>query len=160
MTDIRSYLMLARETGAFRDVEIDILREVLEAWEKNPEKDYTVIEIRDGHKIAGFAVYGPGPMTDFSYDVYWIVVDQALQGKGVGHQLMDLIESTILKTADKAILRVETSGKKEYAYQQRFYQSCGYSLIGRIIDFYEPGDDFLMYAKHVTTQAQKTEETQ
>jgi ribosomal protein S18 acetylase RimI-like enzyme len=158
MTDIRSYLMLARETGAFEDIEIEILREILEAWEKSPEKDYTLIEIRDGHKVAGFAVYGPVPMTDFSYDIYWIVVDHALQGKGVGHQLMGLIESTVLKANEKAILRIETSGKKEYAYQQRFYQSCGYMLIGRIADFYEPGDDFLMYAKHIAEETPKARE--
>jgi ribosomal protein S18 acetylase RimI-like enzyme len=150
MTDIKSYLALARETGAFRDVEIDILEEVLEAWERDPAKDYTLIELMDGGKVAGFAIYGPVPMTDFSYDIYWIVVDKTLQGRGVGHQLMELIESTLLNSSGKAILRIETSGKKEYAYQQRFYQSCGYSLIGRICDFYEPGDDFLMYAKHIT----------
>lgn len=150
MNDINSYLSVAKGTGVYRDIELDILEGVLEVWDKDHGKGYTMVEVRDGERIAGFGLYSPVPQTEFSFELFWFIADRNLQKSGVGNQLMQLIEQEILKTSDYAILRIETSAKKELSYQQRFYETSGFMLIGRIVDFYETGDDFLMYAKFLS----------
>ena len=58
MIDNREYESLARETGALRDIELEILKETISTWRERPGDPYTLIEVRDGKILAGFAVMG------------------------------------------------------------------------------------------------------
>jgi GNAT superfamily N-acetyltransferase len=149
MIDIRELEGLARETGAYEDIELDILREAFTAWGKNPGSPYTILELRDGKVLAGFAVMRRGETTDYSFDAQAFCVEPSYVGKGVAERLLDMLEEETLRLAPSAILRFETSTKKEAASGAGALTGAGYSLIGHIPDFYSQGNDYYMYAKHL-----------
>jgi GNAT superfamily N-acetyltransferase len=149
MTDLREYEGLAREMGAFKDIELEILKETFSEWRERPGDPYTLLEIRDGKILAGFAVLCREASTDYTFDVRAICVEPSYLGKGVTASVLGMLEEELLRLESSAILRIETSAKKEAAIGLGILAEQGYSLIGHIPDFYEPGDDYFMYAKHL-----------
>jgi ribosomal protein S18 acetylase RimI-like enzyme len=147
---LEDYLAAAQRTGAFRPSEIDVLKEVLSDAFADPSRGYLFLEERlPGGKLAGFAVFGRAPMTDWAWDLYWIVVERPLQGLGIGRKMLEKLEEIALAITGKVILRVETSGRKEYEKQRKFYLAAGFQETGRIPDFYEEGDDLVTYCKFI-----------
>ncbi|HOO62561.1 MAG TPA: GNAT family N-acetyltransferase [Synergistaceae bacterium] len=143
---------MAEDTGAFRKEEISVLREVLEACSE-VSGDYKLLvesSPEKSGKIRGFLIYGPTPMTESTFDLYWIVVDSREQGKGVGKKLLQRMEKEILQHFPSARIRVETAGKEEYLYQRRFYLSRNFREAGRIPEFYGAGDDLVIFWKELS----------
>ncbi len=149
MIDLSEYEALAREMGAFKDIELDILKESFAAWLERPGDPYTVLELRDGKVLAAFAVVCRETGTEYTYDIRAICVDPSYIGKGVTVSLIGMIEEEILKSESSAILRYETSKAKESAIGAGLLSERGFALIGHIPGFYAPGDDYFMYAKHL-----------
>jgi hypothetical protein len=60
---------------------------------------------------------------------------------------------------------VETSSRDAYLPTRRFYDRRGYEEAARVAEFYGPGDDRVIYVKHLTPgalpagQAPSTSET-
>jgi len=98
--------------------------------------------------VQGYALYGPTPMTDGVYDLYWIAVDPKQQGHGFGQLLLKFIENEVRRRAGRMLL-IETSSKRSYAPTIRFYQRAGYHEISRIKDFYRIEDDKVVFCKHL-----------
>jgi ribosomal protein S18 acetylase RimI-like enzyme len=149
MIDVGEYEQLARESGAYKDIELDILREALLAWEKTPGEPYTLLELRDGKVLAGFAIVARTPNTDYSFDVRAICIEGAYAGKGVSQRLLEMLEGEIEGQGGQAILRFELSSRKVDALGDGLFNQAGYVLLGHIEDFYSEGDDYYMYAKHL-----------
>jgi len=158
VTDIQDFIQLARDSGAYKDIELDILKETLLSWKERPGDPCSVVELRDGKVLAGFAVFARTQSTDFTWDVRAVSVDAIYRGKGVGQRLVDLIEEEILSSAAQAIIRFELSKRKEVAVGEGFLLDKGFSLIGHIEGFYELGDDYFIYAKHVSIHQPETGE--
>ena len=70
-------------------------------------------------------------------------------GKGVPGSILGMLEEELLRIEASAILRIETSTRKEAAIGKGALSERGYALIGHIPDFYEAHDDYYMYAKHL-----------
>jgi ribosomal protein S18 acetylase RimI-like enzyme len=96
--------------------------------------------------VRAFACYGPHPLTQGTYDLYWIAVDPEARGQGIGHLLLSEAEGQV-QAAGGRLLLVETSNSDGYAGARGLYSSSGYRLEATVHDFYAPGDDLLMYAK-------------
>jgi len=144
---------IARRTGAFTASEMEVLREVLDEWLETRGMEYLLnLKVNEKAEIEGFVLFGKAPMTRFSWDIYWIVVDADKQGRGIGKSLIEAVQKRALHDKDRAILRIETSGKPSYESQRRFYESCGFSVAGRILDFYAPGDDLLTFVKTIISR--------
>jgi hypothetical protein len=47
------------------------------------------------------------------------------------------------------VMRLETSSKPGYQKTRRFYLDQGYEIVGRIPEFYAPGDDKLILRKQL-----------
>lgn len=149
MTDLRYYILLASESGVYKDIELDIMKEALEEWERRSDGKSTLVELALSGRVSGFALFGPHNGTDYTYELKWLVVDRLSSRQGVGIQLLERVQEEILRAKPNAVLSVETSSVKEGAVGAGFYLQAGFSLIGRIPDFYGKGDDYLMYAKHI-----------
>jgi ribosomal protein S18 acetylase RimI-like enzyme len=150
MIDSREYEQLARETGAFKDIELEILKETLQSWKSKPGDPYTILELRDGRTLAGFAVLSRAANTEFTFDVTNICVERVYKGKGVGRSLVTMLEEEALRKVDSALVRFELSRLKEDAVGRGLFSELGYTLIGHIEDFYEEGNDYFIYAKHLS----------
>jgi ribosomal protein S18 acetylase RimI-like enzyme len=139
-------------TGKFNDVEIATALELVdEALERGEESGYifAVLEYEEKHRVVqGYACYGPVPLTQGAYDLYWIVVDPASQEKGLGRQLLDYVERDVLTRGGRMIL-IETSSQESYGATIRFYERSGYDLVARIRNFYRIGDDKLIFQKEL-----------
>jgi GNAT superfamily N-acetyltransferase len=149
MTEIGEYQDLALGIGIFKDIELDILKETLVAWRERPGDPHTLLEIRDGKILAGFAILCRASNTDFTFDVRAFCIDRGYLGKGVAERLLSMVEEEVLRLEGTGILRLETSSRKVTAIGRGALDAAGYALIGHITGFYGESDDFFMYAKHL-----------
>lgn len=96
----------------------------------------------------GYVCYGPTPCTIGSFDLYWIAVDAGAQGHGLGRVLARRAEESAAAMHGRRMY-VETSGKELYAPTQAFYRRVGYAEAARLVDFYDVGDDKIIFQKNL-----------
>ncbi len=99
----------------------------------------------------GWVCWGPTPCTLGTFDIYWIGVASAWQGRGIGRALTAFAEQTITERGGRLFV-VETSSRETYAPTRRFYEALSYREAGRIPDFYGPGDDRVIFVKPSTAR--------
>jgi ribosomal protein S18 acetylase RimI-like enzyme len=143
---------ILRRTGVFRDDEIDTALEVLDAFFTHPERDYATLGAftPDG-RLLGYVCWGPTPCTRGTWDVYWIAVEPGTQSTGVGTRLLAEVERRLARENARLVI-VETSSLPGYEPTRRFYLRRGYDEVARVPDFYQPGDDRVIYAKRIGPQ--------
>lgn len=149
MMDIAEYEALARDMDAFLDIELDILKESLLASSGGQAGSCSLVEVRDGKILAGFALLVRTASTDYTWDVTALCVDPSYRDKGIGARLVQLLEDHCLEASSSSILRFETSSRKIGGLGPGILPRAGYSLIGHIVDFYGKGDDYFIYARHL-----------
>jgi ribosomal protein S18 acetylase RimI-like enzyme len=76
------------------------------------------------------------------------VVDPNFQGKGIGSKLIGFLVK-VLKGMSGRMILAETSSIPEYEEAQRFYLQKGFQEVGRVPDFYYPGNDRITYYKRL-----------
>jgi ribosomal protein S18 acetylase RimI-like enzyme len=140
---------ILRATGVFYDEEVKVALELIDLALARPDQaDYIFMCAEAGGRFAGYACYGPIPMTDRSYDLYWIAVDTALHRSGVGRTLVAGMETDLKERGARKIF-VDTSGREAYLPTRRFYEGIGYTVAARLQGFYRAGDDKVVYAKEI-----------
>ncbi len=139
-------------SGNFNAVEIETALELVdEALRAGEASGYIIAVLEDKKEdpdVMGYACYGPTPLTQGVYDLYWIVVDPAAQGKGFGRLLIEYVERDVVKRGGRMLL-IETSSQETYRATIRFYEQTGYELVARIKNFYRIGDDKLVFSKEL-----------
>ncbi|MSQ33309.1 MAG: N-acetyltransferase [Dehalococcoidia bacterium] len=113
-----------------------------------PGGDYHVFVADTSGEVQGYVCFGATPLTEGTWDLYWIAVDPQSQGSGIGRALMALAEGRVA-TAGGRLLLVETSGSDLYGPTRVFYEALRYREVSRIEDFYRPGDAKVTYAKRL-----------
>jgi ribosomal protein S18 acetylase RimI-like enzyme len=140
---------ILRATRFFRDPEIDIALEVLDAFFTRPDQDYSTLgAFTLGGDLIAYVCYGPTPCTQGTYDLYWIAVAPAAQNAGAGTILLQEVERRLAE-ADARLVIVETSSQSLYQPTRAFYLRKGYIEVARVPDFYADGDDRLIFAKRI-----------
>ena len=92
------------------------------------------------------AYCAPEPMTEGTHNLYLIAVHPDAQGAGLGARFLAYLEEA-LADAGTRILLVETSGTAEFTRTREFYDKNGYEREARIRDFYQSGDDKIIFRK-------------
>ncbi len=140
---------IVESTGFFSASEADVAVELVEErLAKGDSSGYHFLFMDVGGSPAGYACFGPIACTLYSFDVYWIAVHKDFQRTGIGRHLMELCEDRIREMNGRRIY-VETSGREQYASTRYFYQSCGYEIAAVFPDFYDQGDDKMVFLKVV-----------
>lgn len=146
-SDLPELERILEATAAFTAAEVAVARELLEIVINQPQqRDYQVAVAEMLGKVAGYVLFGPVPATAGNFDLYWIAVDPAAQGTGVGQRLIEHVEEEV-RRRDGRMVCLETSSQGGYSRTRSFYEKAGYLLESRIRDFYKPGDDRLTYVK-------------
>ena len=139
-------------SGKFTHAEIAVAMELVdEALSRGEASGYILAVLAEGGPqpaVQGYVCYGLAPLTDGVYDLYWIVVDPASQGKGFGRRLLDYVEGDVIARGGRMLL-IETSSQQTYGGTIRFYEKSGYELAARIKNFYRIGDDKLIFSKEL-----------
>jgi D-alanine-D-alanine ligase len=138
---------ISRAVGLFRADEIAVALEVFDA-EVAGSPDYIALGAELDGRLAGWICWGPTPCTLGTFDLYWMAVDPALHGAGVGTALLHAMEARLAGLARLVV--VETAGRPDYAPTRAFYEARGYRAVSRIPDFYAPGDDQVVYVKSLS----------
>ncbi|MCU0590017.1 MAG: GNAT family N-acetyltransferase [Desulfobacterales bacterium] len=138
---------LVEATGYFTRVEADVAEELVnERLSRGPASGYHFVFAELDEKLAGYACYGPVPMTVSSYDLYWIVVSPEFQGKGVGRILLEETER-LARQSGGTRLYADTSGRAQYGSTRAFYDRVGFRREALLEDFYALGDAKVIYSK-------------
>lgn len=137
---------IVRATGVFSDAEVDIALELVDA---PPSAGYRFVVAELDGSVAGYACFGATPLTVGTHDLYWIAVDPALHGRGVGADLLAAVERT-LRAEGARLLLIETASKPSYDATRAFYHARGCLEVARVPDFYAPGDDKVIYARRLS----------
>jgi ribosomal protein S18 acetylase RimI-like enzyme len=98
--------------------------------------------------VVGYICVGPTPMTEATWDLYWIAVDKGAQGQGIGRRLYAAFVERVLPRGARQV-RIETSSKESYAATGGFYERLNFSIDGRLRDFYADGDDLLIFYRRI-----------
>lgn len=153
--------VLVQKTGFFIPEEIRIARELAEEQlAKGKESGYFFLfaEERQGDGVdavalniaavnmVAYACYGPIPGTRAGFDLYWIAVDPACQDRGLGRELLRLVEQEV-RCMGGARLYIDTSSREQYTPTRIFYERCGYRQEAHLPDFYAPGDGKIIFCK-------------
>jgi GNAT superfamily N-acetyltransferase len=143
-------LDIIQATQMFTPAEISVAQELVDIYLDQPEqRDYFLAVVENGPgAVVGYMAYGPTPLTDGTYDLYWMAVAPQSQGFGFGKELMSWLERKVAEVGGRLVL-IETSSQPKYEPTRRFYAGLGYQEISRIPDFYRPGDDRITYIKHI-----------
>jgi ribosomal protein S18 acetylase RimI-like enzyme len=140
-------LQILKNTPEFKPSEFKVAKEVIDSCLRDgDDSGYFILVAEDNAKIVGYVCYGPTPLTEGAWDVYWEAVAPNRKGQGIGGRLMKAAEAEIGKGKTRLIL-IETSSQPSYENTRQFYQRHGYKEIARVPDFYEPGDDKIILQK-------------
>ena len=144
------YSMLI-ETQVFTPEEIKVAMELIDIVLTNPnQEDYNIdCMANDEGQAIGYVCYGPVPMTQGTFDLYWIVVDPRFQGHGVGSKLLLSLEGVVRERKGRMIL-IDTSSIPPYEKSQRFYVRHGFQEVARVSDYYHSGNDRITFCKKIS----------
>ena len=141
---------ITSNTTVFNQEEIACVDELWKEYldQGSKRSGYYFVVSKDGDNILGYACYGPRSLTSGTYDLYWIAVDPTARRGGIGRSLLVACEQAVQNLGGR-LLVLETSGKPIYEPTRNFYLSTGYTLEATIKDFYDTGDDLVIFTKHL-----------
>jgi ribosomal protein S18 acetylase RimI-like enzyme len=126
---------------------VAMIHETLE--DPHVEDRYQFLVAEHEGAVVGYACFGTVPLTQGTYDLYWIAVRPDRHASGIGKKLLLACEEEIARQGGRLIM-VETSSRKEYEKTRRFYErTMRYETAAWIKDFYKPGDDKVVYITYV-----------
>lgn len=159
--DTIALIALADATGLFQPKQLEELGEMLsDYFGGSSDSD----SLRDGkaerfwltdddNGVVGVAYCEMERMTDGTWNLQLIAIRPDRQGQGRGATLLDYVEQTLMANGGRVLL-VETSGTPYFERTRAFYRKCGYEQEARIRDFYQAGDDKIVYRKALSAQGQ------
>ncbi|HZZ81143.1 MAG TPA: GNAT family N-acetyltransferase [Gemmataceae bacterium] len=145
--DIDAIVAMTDATEMFKPLEIIALREVLDDYfAEEINRGHMAVAWEDGGNIVGFTYYGPVPLGDRTWQLWWIAVDKRQQGKGVGSGLLRHAEDDMRAKLGR-LLFIETGSLPHYEPTRHFYRKFGYEQHAFLKDFYSDGDSMVIFRK-------------
>jgi ribosomal protein S18 acetylase RimI-like enzyme len=147
--DIQRIREMVVSTNFFYDHEVEVAVELIQERINHGESTgyHFVFAEVDGVTVA-YSCYGHIEMTRSCFDLYWLVTHNDYRGMGIGKKILDETYKEAKKMGCTIII-AETSGRDHYKPTQAFYDSAGYTLEATIHDYYDEGDDKLIYIKRI-----------
>jgi ribosomal protein S18 acetylase RimI-like enzyme len=148
--DRATLLSMLIKTRAFTSAEIDVAMELIDIVLKDRmQKDYQIDCVVDDRDLAiGYICHGPTPMTQGTFDLYWIAVDPEFQEQGAGSKLVSFLEEGVKARGGRMIL-ADTSTIPHFEKTKKFYLKNGFHEVARIPDYYHPGSDRITFCRRL-----------
>ena len=138
---------ILKKTEAFAPADVEVALELIDCYlADSAGSGYRLLIADVDGQPAGYICYGSTPLTQGTWDIYWIATDPGQKGRGIGAKLLKSAEENIRSAAGRQIL-IETSSSPLYLEARRFYLARGYINISSIPDFYSPGDNKITFRK-------------
>lgn len=149
--DTAGVVALAVTAELFSSEEVGIVRQMM--------ADYFAVKAADGHaclvddrdgRLVAVAYYEPLTATDRTWELTMIGVDRDHHRQGLGARLLHAVQDD-LQARGQRLLLVETSATPAFDRARDFYLACGYDQEARVRDYYEDGDDMILFRRALTT---------
>jgi len=148
--DKAAVMAILNATPEFTTAEVIVAEELIDYYLSEPVSSGYLIEVAEvDSKVVGYICWGLTPLTEGTWDIYWIATTREKQGVGIGTALLMSAEAKIREAKGRLVF-IETSSKPGYEKTKGFYHARGYELICQIPDFYAPGDDKLIFQKRLS----------
>lgn len=134
---------------AFRPEEVSCALELADLSLSDPEGSgyHSRVAELDGD-LAAWICFGPTPLAEGTWDLYWVASSTKARGKGAGYAVVKAMEEELRRLGAR-LVRIETSSLTEYGPARSFYARLCYSEAARIKDFYHPGDDLVILTRRI-----------
>ena len=139
---------IARRAEVFNPEEEETVFELFDAYLQSRDSGYEFFSAKVEQRLAGFACWGATPLTEGTYDLYWICADRERRERGIGRALFEAVEAAVRARYGRMIV-IETSAAEIYLPAAHFYERMGCRQAARIPDYYRPGEDLLVYVKYL-----------
>jgi ribosomal protein S18 acetylase RimI-like enzyme len=143
-SDMAAIGNIVEATGMFP---ADMLGDMMAPYFGGSEDELWFVIGQDALAVA-YAI--PERLTNGTWNQLLIAVDPAQQGRGLGKSLMRNLERTVAAKGGRLVL-VETSGVADFEPTRAFYCAIGYTETARIPDFYDDGDDKIIFTRKLTS---------
>ncbi|KKD36758.1 GNAT family N-acetyltransferase [Limnoraphis robusta] len=147
--DTAELIALAKDTISFEPNELEELDKMFADYFNGNSDDICITDDENG--LVGVAYCAPERMTNGTWNLLLIAIRPDYQGQGRGSALLRQVEQTLMGRGERVLL-VETSGLPSFERTRAFYRKCGYDEEARIRDFYDIGDDKIVYRKMLAVQ--------
>ncbi len=142
-SDIPAIITLTRQLG-FGPDDVEVIQRTLSNYLNGEGNDLWFTAFVD--EPLGVVYCTPEVMTNGTWNVLMLIVSPEAHGRGHGRALMNRVEKTLAGKGAHLVI-VETSSVDEFAGARAFYPRCGYEAEARIRNFYEHGDDKIIFTK-------------
>ncbi len=151
--DRAGLLALLQRIDAFDSEDVAIAMELIDdRLARGAASDYEFLIAEEAGELAGYACFGPIPLTAGRFDLYWIVVSPARRRRGAGAALLRAVERRVREQGGARVY-VDTSSAPAYAAARAFYEAQGYRVAARLADFYRDGEDKVVYVRRLDAPA-------
>ena len=145
--DTEALISLCQAIGLFEPDELEELNSMLSAYfEESPTGDRQWLINEEDGKLISVAYYAEETFANGVFNLLLIGVRPDLQQQGQGTKLLHYIEQE-LKNRGGRILIIETSGLASFEATRAFYQKNGYDREACIREYYNPGEDKIIFRK-------------
>jgi ribosomal protein S18 acetylase RimI-like enzyme len=149
--DTAAILALAVSSGLFpADATAEVAGVLASALEGKLGPDHVWVTDDDGGPV-GVAYFAPERMTDGTWNLYMLAVHPDRQRQGRGAALVRHVEQALAARGARLLL-IETSGLGSFERTRAFYHALGYDEEARIREFYQAGDDKVVFRKKLVLQ--------
>ena len=140
---------IVESTGFFNAEEVDIAVELVdERLARGSASGYEFVFAECDGDTVGYACFGRVPLTQSSFDLYWIAVRPGQQRSGLGRAILEDVHRQVGKLGGQRVY-ADTSGRDQYAPTRAFYKGMGYAQAAFLPDFFGPGDAKVVFVNAV-----------
>jgi ribosomal protein S18 acetylase RimI-like enzyme len=140
--DLASIMAVIDATGLF---DPNLLAEMIQSYFSGEPIDAFWLTYDDGSPVA-VAYCAHERMTLGTWNLLLIAVHPDRQRQDIGAALMLEVEKCLMEREARVLL-VETSGLETFEGTRSFYRRLGYQEEARIRDFYQEGEDKIIFCK-------------
>ena len=140
-----SLLAIIEASGQFDVDGLAHVASTLDAYLANSEDAIWLTALANAAPI-GVAYCIPEPITDGTWNLLMLWLQEGFLGKGFGNALVSEIEKQLIER-NARLLIVETSQLPDFERARKFYQNYGFQLAAEVKDFFAAGDNKLIYTK-------------
>jgi ribosomal protein S18 acetylase RimI-like enzyme len=153
LSDVQAVVDLVVAAELFASSETPLLRDMM--------RDYFEAEHSNGHRfvvdeqedaIVGVAYYQPREAADRVWDLTMIAVRPTEQRSGRGVAVLSWVEND-LREHGQRLLMIETSATAQYDRARSFYVKAGFDEEARVRDYWEDGDDLVIFRKSLAVDS-------
>ncbi|MCH2038273.1 MAG: GNAT family N-acetyltransferase [Rickettsiales bacterium] len=120
--------------------------QTLDSHLEKPGEEIWLTSMED--EPVGFAYCAPEPVTIGTWNLLMLWTKEGFEGKGYGKSLVSAVENE-LKQKGARLLIVETSQLPEFEVARLFYEKYGFTFEAKITNFFDEGDNKLIYTKSI-----------